>query len=251
MGQHPAIARPIAHRGLHNIDKGIAENSATAFELAIERGYGIECDLQLSSDGEAMVIHDDVLDRVAEAKGRVREMTANDIAKIKLSGSSAGDRTLYFAELLALVDGRVPVAVEIKAQHDGRNDELVRFAVTVAATYKGLLAFISFDPNILALLRKHGFKGPTGIIVERLQSEMALKHLTAWQRFAMRNLLHHFQTRFDLIACSHMALTMPSIRLFRALGFPVLTWTIKNEQEEIRARPHCDQIAFEEYSPLS
>lgn len=245
----PAFARPIAHRGLHNKTSGITENSRTAFELAIARGFGIECDLQLSADDQPMVIHDDTLDRVTEKKGKVEAFSADDIAAQPLAGSRTLDHTLRFAELLELVNGQVPLAVELKPQSRDRNHLLAKKAVAALKGYKGPFAFITFDPRLLTALQEIGYHGHRGVIIDRFTSELALEHLTARQRFVMRHLLHYPKTRFDFIACDQHALTLPAVRMFRALGFPVLTWTITSQAEADRALKHADQIGFEGYEP--
>lgn len=245
------LEKPVAHRGLHNRDAGVIENSPTAFRLAAEQGYAIECDLQLSGDDVPMVIHDGTLDRVTGQKGEIHKLSAGQIGQIKLQGSATADTTLRFHELLKLVNGRVALAVELKPQTDGRNAELAETAVDVLKTYQGPIAFISFSPELLTLARKYGFKGPTGIIVERFVSEMAQNHLTPWQRFLMRHMLHYPKTRFDFVDCDHKALDLPAVRLFRRMGFPLAAWTIKSQVEADAALKQCDQIAFEGFIPKS
>ena len=98
------VARPIAHRGLHSKSKGIIENTPSAFEAAIKGDYAIECDVQLTADGEAIVFHDDDLDRLTEAKGPVKALTTQALQKVKLKATS--DRMQTLAELLEQVEGR-------------------------------------------------------------------------------------------------------------------------------------------------
>ena len=249
MALHPAFAKPVAHRGLHNASVGVIENSATAFELAIARGYAVECDLQLTKDDIPVVVHDETLARVASHSGRIAEMTAREVTRIPLTNSKAGDTPLTFAQLLKLIDARTPLAVELKPQSGPRNVLLAQKAAEAVRDYSGLLAFISFDPRLLTALNEAGYTGPLGIIVERFESELARRHITALKRFSMRHLLHYPQTRFNFIASDQHALTLPATRLFRQLGFPVLTWTITSPEEAKIARQHADQIAFENFEP--
>jgi glycerophosphoryl diester phosphodiesterase len=234
---------------MHNIGEGVIENSASAFERAIAGGFGVECDLQLSRDEQPMVVHDETLDRVTGRPGVVREMMGDDIAAVPLAGSKAGDRILRFAELLALIDGRVPLAVELKPQRDNKNRRLAEIAMAATRDYKGPLAFISFDPSLLVAMKAVGYRGPLGVIVERFTSEAALKHLSGRQRFVMRHLLHYPQTRFNFIACDQHALDLPAVRFLHMIGFPVLTWTIASRQEAAAALKQADQIAFEAFDP--
>ena len=110
-------ARPVAHRGLHDAARGVIENTASAFTAAIEGGYGIECDVQLSRDGEAMVHHDFDLGRLAIGSGPVSALTAAELKVVDFRGSA--DRMLTLGELCALVGGRVPILIEIKSRFDG------------------------------------------------------------------------------------------------------------------------------------
>ena len=110
-------ARPLAHRGLHDTSAGVIENTASAFSAAIAAGYGIECDLQISADGEAMVHHDDALGRLTEGSGRLAEMTAADIKAVRFKASR--DRILTLGELCELVAGRATLVLELKSRFDG------------------------------------------------------------------------------------------------------------------------------------
>lgn len=245
------MGTPIAHRGLHDIGKGVIENSPAAFKAAIAGGYAIECDLQLSADGVPMVIHDSTLDRVAGRGGRVDAMTADEIARVPLKDSVDRDTTLTFVEFLNLVGGRVPLAVELKDQEDGRNDELARAAAVALEHYTGAVGIISFNPRLLTGIRDNGFTGPLGILVERYKNKWAEERMTPSQRFFLRHLLHYPSTRFDFIDCHHESLNLPAVRLLRFLGFPVVTWTIKSQEDADRALQHCDQITFEGFVPTS
>src|SRR3954452_20774269 len=105
-------ARPIAHRGLHDAGKGIIENTASAAAAAIEGQYGIECDLQISADGEAMVFHDDTLDRLTEQRGPLAALTAAELRQVRYRNSN--DRIITLGELLDLVAERVTLVIELK-----------------------------------------------------------------------------------------------------------------------------------------
>jgi glycerophosphoryl diester phosphodiesterase len=110
-------ARPIAHRGLHDAPSGAIENTAAAFSAAIAGGYGMETDLQISADGEAMVHHDDALGRLTEGSGRLAEMTAAEIKAVRFKASAA--RILTLGELCDLVAGQAPLLLELKSRFDG------------------------------------------------------------------------------------------------------------------------------------
>ena len=110
--------RPIAHRGLHDRNRGVIENSRSAFAAAVERGYAIECDVQLSSDGVPFIFHDDDFDRLTDATGRSDARPIVEVTKLTLKGSATGDVPPLFAEFLAQVGGRTQLQIELKQQKD-------------------------------------------------------------------------------------------------------------------------------------
>ncbi len=243
---------PIAHRGLHDRQNGVIENSTTAFGRAIKKGYAIECDLQLSGDEMPMVFHDDNLERLTDQKGALASLSAGQLNHIRLSESKNNDCPQTFPQFLAQVDGQVALVVELKNQLDGRNAELAQAAVQIAKDYPGPLAFKSFSPVLLHHVRAASYSGPLGIIVSRFSAEevknKAVK-LSAGQRFLLRHLLHYPKTRFNFISANHRALKLPAIRLFRHFGFPVMTWTIRSEKIEKPCIGLADQLVFENYLP--
>jgi len=244
------LARPIAHRGLHNINNGIIENSSSAFDLAIQNNYAIECDLQLSKDNVPMVFHDETLDRVTEQTGRIREIDAREIEKIALTNSSTNDRIQSFAQMLRQVDGRVPLAIELKPQKNKHENELLaKSAVQALKTYTGSIAFISFAPELLVFVKKHGFDGATGIVLDHFTSEIAKKRITPLKRFLLRHMLHYPFTKFDFVDVNHKAFDLLSYKIFKKLGFPTAAWTVKSQEQADEALKYCDQIAFEDFIP--
>lgn len=244
------LEKPVAHRGLHDLANGIPENSPSAFERACKHDLAVECDIQLSGDDVPMIIHDATTDRVTGQTGTVSQISAGQIGRIPLTGSKHNDTTLRFDELLTLVNSRVPIAVEMKPQGSPERDVLMaQKAAEITKDYNGPLAFISFSPKLLQQVRKAGFRGPLGIVVARFNDDKAKKHLTLWQRFSMRHMLHYPITRFHFVDCDHTALKMTMVRLFRAFGMPVAAWTITSPEEAKAAAEHCDQIAFEGYMP--
>src|SRR5690606_16880637 len=134
----PRFDRPIAHRGLHDRAAGVIENSRSAFEAAIARGFTIECDLQLSSDGEAIVFHDDKLERLTGTAGFLRDRTAEELTALPLLESATGDRPQRFQEFLDQVAGRTLLQIELKRQRDRRSTrQLATGAAAALATYQG------------------------------------------------------------------------------------------------------------------
>ena len=124
------VKAPFAHRGFHDLNAGRPENSPAAFSAAVERGYAIELDVQLSSDGQAMVFHDYALDRLTAESGPIQQRTAEALAQIKLKGGTDTIQTL--PQILSLIDGRVPLLVEIKDQDGAMGDAIGPLEVATA-----------------------------------------------------------------------------------------------------------------------
>ena len=243
----PAFDRPIAHRGLHNRAAGIIENSAAAFEAAIGAGYHIECDLQLSSDGEPIVFHDDDLERLTGRKGPVGGLTALELTGLPLLGSAGGDCPQKFGDMLAQVAGRTLLQVELKHQQTkDATETLARRAAEAIATYAGPLVVESFDPNLLTAIRRYGYRGRLGIISYRYDQPEWEGDMSAGEKFVLRHLLHFPWTRFDFMSLHEEALDLPAARVFRAIGKAVTCWTIRSPAAARNAlAAGADQIVFE------
>lgn len=241
------MARPIAHRGLHLIENGLVENTRAAFDAAITGRYGIECDIQASADGEAMVFHDFLLDRLTEGTGRTDSLPA---AKLRALAFKAGtDRMETLADLFAQTAGRVPLVVEIKSRFDGDGRIASRVAA-LARDYAGPLVFKSFDPAKLVALREAGVMQPLGIVGESDYSHGEYDHLSAEEKHALANLLHFDVSRPDFISWNHKDLPSAGPYLARSqLGMPVMSWTIRSQEAADKVAPHVDQIVFERFTP--
>ena len=157
-------ARPIAHRGLHDAAGGLIENTAGAVRAAIDGAYGIEVDLQLSADGEAMVHHDDVLGRLTEGAGRLDRMTAAELQRVPFRDSA--ERMMTLGELCDLVAGRAAMLIELKSRFDGDSRLPARVAAVLAG-YHGPVAPMSFDPKQLNVLRHKSPRLPRGIVAAK------------------------------------------------------------------------------------
>lgn len=157
-------ARPVAHRGLHDIARGIVENMPAAAQAAIDGNFSIECDIQLSSDGEAMVHHDSVLGRLTEGSGKLIEMTAAELKAVSFKNTP--ERMMTLGDLCALVAGRVPLVIEVKSHFDG-DRRLVKRMGQVLAAYDGPAVGMSFDPDQVMALRDLIPNRARGIVAER------------------------------------------------------------------------------------
>jgi glycerophosphoryl diester phosphodiesterase len=240
-------ARPIAHRGLHDAAAGAIENTATAFNAAIAGGYGIETDLQSSSDGEAMVHHDDALGRLTEGAARLADVTAAKLKAVHFRRSA--DRILTLGELCDLVGGRVPLLLELKSRFDG-DRRLVPRAATVLANYAGPVAVMSFDPALIEAARSLAPKLTRGIVAERHYAHHEWDRLPAAEKWRMAHLLHAGRTRPHFVAYSIKDLPAAAPLIARMIfGLPLLTWTVRSEDDHIRAVRWADQIIFEGLRP--
>lgn len=240
-------ARPFAHRGLHDATAGVIENTASAFSAAIDGGYGIECDVQVSADGEAMVYHDDALDRLTERDGRLAALSASELKAVRFRAT--GDRMLTLAELADMVAGRVPLLVEMKSHFDG-DRRLAQCVAAVLGRYKGPAAAMSFDPAAVALLRRTAPALTRGIVAEGRYDHPGWQRLPRLQRWRMAHLLHGGSTRPHFVAYAVRDLPALAPLLARRLfGLPLLAWTVRSAEEQRRAAAHVDQIIFEGWRP--
>ncbi len=242
------VRRPIAHRGLHDRGSGVIENSLSAARAAIAGRYAIECDVQLTADGEAVVFHDFTLDRLTGACGSVIGRRAAELGDVALAGSP-GDRVPTLGALLALIDGRVPLVCEVKSRFDG-DLRLADRVAALAAGYGGPLAVKSFDPAVVAHLRGSGLPNPLGIVAEAAYDDPEWAALTAEVRAGLAALAHVGDTRPDFLSWRVHDLPHAAPQLFRsALGRPVMAWTVRQADQRQRAARWADQMVFEGSAP--
>lgn len=239
------VARPIAHRGLHDRTKGIVENTESAFAAAMTNGYAIECDLQVAACGEAVVFHDPSLDRVMEAAGDVRGHTAGELKRLAFRNGT--DRIQTLGELLAQVDGRVPLVIELKTRWDG-DAALVRRAIEVLADYRGPHCVMSFDHDQIEAAAVLSPQTVRGIVADRV-TDGYYRPLPLAKRLELRGLSHVPRTQPHFISYFHRDLPFEPVSQLRAQGMPVITWTIRSPEEASAALRYCDQITFEDFRP--
>lgn len=226
------IARPFAHRGLHGSKR--TENSRAAFEAAIAAGHAIELDVQVSADGEAMVFHDDHLDRLAEGRGLLASRSARELAAIRLRGSSETLPTL--AEILELIAGRAPLLIELKSP-GRRVGALSRAVDRTLAPYVGDVAVMSFNPAVGHWFATHAPKRLRGLVVTEA-GEPA--------RGRLRRALSMFWSRPDFLAYDIRDLPSGFADHHRRRGLKLVTWTCRSDDHRALAAAHADQIIFEE-----
>ncbi len=250
MALDPAFLRvPLAHRALHDLPAGRPENSCAAISAAINAGYGLEIDVQLSSDGVAMVFHDDDLDRLTDAKGPLRARSAAGLAGIALNGSDEGIPTL--AEVLALVAGRVPLLIEVKDQHGqmGPVDGVLERAVARDLVgYVGPVAVMSFNPHSVVALKDAAPDVPRGI-VSCAYTAFDCPELPEDIRNRLRAIPDYDGSGACFISHEWDDLDRPRVAELAAAGAAILCWTVRSPQAEAAARLVADNITFERYLP--
>jgi glycerophosphoryl diester phosphodiesterase len=240
-------ARPVAHRGLHNAAAGVIENTASAFRAAIDGGFSIETDLQISADGEAMVHHDFVLGRLTLGSRLLAAMTAAGLREVPFKDTS--DRIMTLGELCDFVAGRVPLVIELKSRFDG-DLRLVTRAAEVLKNYAGPAALMSFDPKRIAALREIAPGLSRGIVAERHYEDNEWRALTERQKRSLAFLLHAPRTRPHFVAYHVKDLPSPGPWIARNIfGLPLLAWTVRTEEDRQRARTWANQMIFEGFRP--
>jgi glycerophosphoryl diester phosphodiesterase len=236
-------ARPIAHRGLHDASLGRLENTIGAAEAAIAAGFAIECDVRLSSDGEAVVFHDATLDRLTSASGAVGARTVAELRRVRFEATP--ERIPTLPEFLSSVAARAPLICEIKSHFDG-DARLSDRVAALAADYAGPLALKSFDPEVIGHLRTGGVANPLGVVAEASYEDEYWRELRPEQKEDCAAFLHYPRTRPDFLSWRVDDLPHPTPGLLRALAaLPVMVWTVRTAEQRRRARLWADQIVFE------
>lgn len=235
------IGTRYAHRGLHDDKK--AENSISAFKAAVDHGFGIELDIRLSKDNKLVVFHDDTLDRVCGREGKVRDFTAAELATFKLSGTEDGIPT--FDEVLKVVDGKVPLLVEIK---ELTNDSAVSLhAIKALSSYKGAFIVESFNPLTVGRVSRAMPEVCCGFLSQNFTKEEKNRKPLY---FILEHLLFNRICNPSFIAYRHDHHYMPMLKLVRLLGGRTFAWTVRSEAEEMLAYEHgFDAVIFENYIP--
>lgn len=231
-----------AHRGLHNKER--AENSMSAFRAAVDGGYGIELDVRLSKDGKLVVFHDDTLERVCGREGKVIDFTAEELAGFKLNQTDDG--IPLFSDVLAMVDGKIPLLVEIK--EDAGDNSVSKTTCEMMKGYKGKYIIESFNPISLTTVKKMLPRVTRGILCQQyLKYEQYRKPLYLILELMLTNVI----SRPAFIAFNHEHPNAVSLKICRALfGVPTLAWTVRSPEEERVARKNgFDGIIFENYIP--
>ena len=232
-----------AHRGLHDNASDAPENSMAAFRKAVEGGYGIEFDVQLSKDKVPVVFHDFTLKRMCGIDGKVCEHTYEELLQFPLCGSK--EQIPRLEEVLGLIDGRVPLIIEYKMEW--LDAQVCQVADKVLQNYQGAYCIESFNPLGLLWYRKNRPAVMRGQLADAFYSRKEYKGILY---LVLQNLLFDFLTKPDFVAYNHKEAKRLSRRLCRNLyRNTAVAWTIKSEEELAEARKHFDLFIFDSFDP--
>ena len=233
----PFMGQNLAHRGLHNMEKNVPENSLAAFRAAAQGGYGVELDVRLTKDGQVVVSHDDALARMTYTYKKVSECDYEELRQLRLLGTE--EYVPLFTEVLdILVPAEVPVVVEVKACRNWR--ELCEKTLEILDGYEGRFCVESFDPRIVAWWR---FNAPD-ILRGQLTSQYEDLRGNRFMAWLCSRCLLNFVGRPHFIA-HHVGKKAWTVRLAECLGAMRVAWTAKNRDSEA----HHDAVIFEDFTP--
>lgn len=239
----PFTNRWYAHRGLHDNATDAPENSLPAFQKAVDAGFGIELDIQLTKDKIPVVFHDFSLKRMCGVEGKLCEYTYGELQQFVLNGTE--QKIPKFEEVLCLVDGKVPLIVEFKVEWT--NLSLCSIADEMLRPYQGAYCVESFNPLCLVWYRKHNKGVMRGQLSQDYSKDKNYKGPLYW---VLQYLLLNFWTKPDFIAYDHCAYKNISRRLCRKLyRCPAVAWTIKNEEEYNARKKDFDLFIFDTFLP--
>lgn len=231
----------IAHRGYFDNEAGVPENSLACFQAAIEKGFAIELDIQLSSDGVAMVFHDADLERMCGVQGKIWEYTAAQLKEMKLLGTEETIPT--FEETLALINGQVPLLVEYKM--DKVDTAVCAAGQALLDKYNGDYAIQCFDPRALLWYKKNAPQVARGQLAEEFWENETYKGQPLY--LALTYMLTNVATRPDFISYRAIHKDNLSLNICRILGAKTACYTLKSEEELANVNGEFDMYIFDSF----
>ncbi|MEX0350988.1 MAG: glycerophosphodiester phosphodiesterase family protein [Paracoccaceae bacterium] len=241
------LGAPITHRALHDISQGRPENSRAAIRAAITAGYGIEIDLQLTQDDQAMVFHDYELDRLAGQQGKIRSLVAAEASATPLLHGD-GEGIPGLPEVLELVAGQVPLLIELKDQDGGMGPDVGPLEQAVAAAladYSGPVAVMSFNPHSVAEMARLAPDVPRGLVTCSYRPGAEPASAATCDR--LREIPDFDSVQASFISHQVSDLDRPRVAELKAQGVPILCWTVRSPEQEAEARAVADNVTFEGY----
>ncbi|MBY5594015.1 glycerophosphodiester phosphodiesterase [Rhizobium leguminosarum] len=225
---------PVAHRGYHDLNTHVWENTLSAFSRAVEAGFAIECDLHYASDAVPVIFHDEDMQRLCNLNGDIRERTSRELGLIAIGGTS--DKVPTLRQLLDLVKGKVPLVLELKGR-EADDEGFAEAVLEVLEGYEGKVALMSFDHWLLRDLKALGSPYPLGLTANGNTQEEFKTHAKA------------MEIGLDFISYYYDDLPNAFITGERQKGIPVITWTVRDEEARRRTFANADQMTFEGFDP--
>lgn len=233
------VKQKIAHRGLH--DEVSPENSLSAFKKAVEKGYAIETDVQMTADGILLAFHDEILDRMTDGKGLISQKNFNEICNYTLKNSE--EKIPLLSEVLSLVGGKVPLLIEIKSHKNiGTEEEKIK---AMLEKYDGQYAFQSFNPFIVKWFKDNMTNVKSGV----LSSFFKDVKLSVFQKIILKNLWLNKLAKPDFISYNvDDAVNFKKLTKIKGT-LPILFWTVRSTEQMRLVSEKCDNIIFEGFLP--
>jgi glycerophosphoryl diester phosphodiesterase len=228
--------RLVAHRGLHNSEQGVPENSLAAFQRAVDRGHAIELDVRITADNQIVVFHDETLDRMTGVPGVVDQWVLQDLKKLRLLGTE--ERIPTVDEMLELVAGKVPLLIEIKRDRGQELGRLEPILMKKLEQYQGNFIIEAFDPEVLIWLRRNAPQYIRGQLGSFSKSEPKMSN---YYKYLLFNPL----TQPDFIAFNIRQIDHKLRLACKKRNVPLVGWTIRTQEDLKRARQLCDGIIYE------
>lgn len=234
----------IAHRGLFDSQNGIPENSIPAFQKAVDMGYGIELDVQLTTDNKLVVFHDESLKRMCGVDKKLMHCSYKELMQYKLINSE--ENIPLFETVLQIIGGKVPLIVEIKSEGDWKST--TKLMAELMDSYSGVYCMESFHPFAVEWFKKNRPEILRGqLSTDYFKDKIKRKW---YEKIVLTNLMLNFKSRPDFIAYNHQWCNQFSYKICRKI-FPVenVGWTIKNQTELVNAKKVFQVIIFDSFIP--
>lgn len=231
----------IAHRGLFDREK-IPENSMLAFDKALEKGYSIEVDVNMTQDGYIVVFHDNSLKRMTGIKNDITTMTLSEIKKFKLLGTE--NKIPTFEDVLLQVSGKVPILIEVKP--NSKYKELMEKLINLLEKYNGKYSIQSFDPRIVYWLKKNMPQISRGQISSKNIREVKSRIL----KILLGKMVFNVITKPNFVSYQYLSINEKFYKKQKNKGREVIAWTLKNKEDYEKIRDYCDMVVFENESTI-
>lgn len=231
------LETPIAHRGLHS--SGIAENSLSAFSNAIKKNYAIELDVRFTSDKQIIVFHDNTLARMTGADGYVENCTFPQIEHLSLKGTV--DKIPLLTTALKLINGQVPVLIEIK--NEQKIGEFEKALLKILSAYSGEFAIQSFNAHSLEWFKKNAPDIVRGQLCsfDYAREQGFLKH----REYKTLKILKISEPQF----LNYNFKNLPNRFVKKHKDLPLIAYTLTNQKDYIKSLKLCDNVVFENFIP--